>query len=196
MGQNMISSLFWFLLKGHSSIKTWHDINKMALKAARPPFAEAPFGSFSLSSPAERDMLLHTPQHWYIFSSLCWATDGPESSQSDKHKAVSAASPEHLFSSVEIKQSDDRWMQTLRKTLAHVHKSDWPVQCHYTWQICILKTQSLFGEWQNDLPLSVFGVATFSVFLRSCSAINSGECCCLSYFMCHRLGGGECLLHI
>lgn len=38
------------------------------------------------------------------------------------------------------------------------------------------------------LPWSVCGVAAFSIFLLlSCSAINSGECCCLSYFMCHWL---------
>lgn len=39
------------------------------------------------------------------------------------------------------------------------------------------------------LPRSVYGVAAFSIFFffLSCSAINSWECCCLSYFMCHWL---------
>lgn len=160
-------------------------------------FAVAYFGFFSSVSTAEQDMLLRSLQHWYIFSSLCktvlsyrwvWIVT------KQQHTATTSASPMHLFSSLKIKKSDGQWMQTLWKGLVHIHKSDWPVQCHCHDIMCSLKigrNSSLADEkMMPALPWSVCGVAAFSIFLflfLSCSAINSGECCCLSYFMCHWL---------
>lgn len=111
-----------------------------------------------------------------------------------QHKPTTRASPEHLFSTV---NSNGRVTASgCRECERHLYMNcAWiwlarPKWLH--WHMCILKTgrnSSLSNEkMMPALAWSVCGVAAFSIFLfLSCSPINSGECCCLSYFMCHWL---------
>lgn len=81
---------------------------------------------------------------------------------------------------------------SLWERLVYAHEYGRACPMPLPWYMCILKigrNSSLADEkMMPTLPWSVRGVAAFSIFLfLSCSAINSGECCCLSYFMCHWL---------
>lgn len=80
----------------------------------------------------------------------------------------------------------------LTTEMTRVSASDWPVVVtavtYVPSQYWLGFLFFLFSEWKNDATsaLECIWCGQFLLFL-SCSTINSGECCCLSYFMCHWL---------
>lgn len=120
----------------------------------------------------------------------CWAAVGLWAVTKGRHKAMTSASPKRPFSSGSLKTDGNQSSHSGRDVAAF---TAWPVWCCY---ICALEKNQVplfFSDWKKmmpTLPWSVCGVCkcAFSVcFFLSCCAINSGECYCLSYFMCHWL---------
>lgn len=108
----------------------------MVLQAACPLWLGSVLASFSSLSPAEQDMLLHSRQHWYIFSSLCktvlscrWV--------SNRHKATTQSHDQRVppgicFAVSLQKNKENGWPETYLAS----HYLDVRCYCH---DMCILK---------------------------------------------------------